>query len=299
MQHSIFNNEDMLIELGFPIVNRITRKIGEYAIKKNEELVEIFTKKLHELYEKCENLDYEVYDEVYDEYSGNYITYTFKPPPDFFKLRIEYKPSHRIHWKNKSNYNEIRFGNLLIHSRSKDISQLLDLIEYKVHVSGTLDLSNNHISRLSANVIDKFTVGKNFYLNNSKITRLPNMFHKIQISRNLKLDHNLLKKLPKNFGTINVGGSLFLNDNLLEKLPLSFSIGSVGDSLYLNNNKITSIDKSFRNYNFKNIVDLSWNLGELRNSLKFRKYTRINELKRTYKRINELLEWFKEKSFYF
>ena len=289
MQHSIFNNEDMLIEIGFPIVNRITRKIGEYAIKKNEELVEIFINKLCELYGKCKNLDYEeVYDEVYDEYSGNYITYTFKPPPDFFKLRIEYKPSHRIHWKNKSNYNEIRFGNLLIHSRSKDISQLLDLIEYKVHVSGTLDLSNNHISRLSANFIDKFTVGKNLYLNNSKITRLPNMFHKIQISRNLKLDHNLLKKLPKNFGTINVGGSLFLNDNLLDKLPLSFSNGSVGDSLYLNNNKITSIDKSFRNYNFKNIVDLSNNLGKLGNSNVFRKYHKINKLLRTYKEINEL-----------
>jgi hypothetical protein len=88
----------------------------------------------------------------------------------------------------------------------------------------------------------------------------------------------LLRRLPKNFGAINVGGSLFLNDNLLEKIPLSFSIGSVGDSLYLNTNKITSIDKSFRNYNFKNTVDLSWNLGELRNSLVFRKHTRINEL---------------------
>jgi len=291
--HEIFQHKDMLTELGFPIVNRITRKIGERAIKINEELVKIFLEKLQELHDQCPNLTDEDSDEDSDEVKNNYITYGLTD--DFFKLRIKYKPSHRIYWKNKSNYNEIRFGNLSFHSRSKDISQLLDSIEYKVHVSGTLNLSNNHISRLSANFIDKFTVGKNLNLRNCRITRLPNMFHKIQISRNLNLEHNLLRRLPKNFGAINVGGSLFLNDNLLEKIPLSFSIGSVGDSLYLNNNKITSIDKSFRNYNFKNTVDLSWNLGELHNSLIFRKYTRINELKKTYIKINELLEWFKKK----
>jgi len=274
--HKIFEHEDILIELGFPIVNRITRKIGERAIKINEELVKIFIEKLHELHDQCPNLSDEDSDEDFDEICRNNTTYGYSD--DFFKLRIQYKPSHRIYWKNKSNYNEIRFGNLSFHSRSKDISQLLDSIEYKVHVSGTLNLSNNHISRLSVNFIDKFTVGKNLNLHNCRITRLPNMFHEMQISGNLKLDFNLLRRLPKNFGAINVGGSLFLNNNLLEKIPLSFSIGSVGDSLYLNNNKITSIDKSFRNYNFKNTVDLSWNLGELHNSLIFRKHTRINEL---------------------
>jgi hypothetical protein len=296
MTHPLFNNEDMLREIGFPIVNRITRKIGEYAIKENEKLVKIFNEELQELHDQCPNLySDEDSDEDSNKVYSDYMTYMYTPPSDFFKLRIEYKPSHRIYWKNKSNYNEIRFGNLLIHSRSKDISPLLASIEYKVHVSGTLNLSNNHISTLSANFIDKFTVGKNLNLRNCRITRLPNMFHEMQISGDLKLDFNLLRRLPKNFGAINVGGSLFLNDNLLEKIPLSFSIGSVGDSLYLNSNKIISIDKSFRNYNFKNTVDLSWNVGELRYFKIFRKYTRINELKKTYKIINELLEWFKKK----
>ena len=68
---------------------------------------------------------------------------------------------------------------------------------------------------------------------------------------------------------------MFLNNNLLKKIPLSFSKGSVGDSLYLNNNHIEDLDDSFRNFIFKNKVDLSQNLGHFKYLIGFNK----NELK--------------------
>ena len=74
---------------------------------------------------------------------------------------------------------------------------------------------------------------REWYLNYSALTALPEEFGMVCTTGRLALNSNWLRSLPESFGGVIVGQDLYLLSNRLESLPASFSEITVGGDLQL------------------------------------------------------------------
>ena len=248
--NDVLGDKYLLELIGFPSVNRITWQVDKYAKEINKKNIEIFIDNLKEMYKLC-------YNKHDDEYYPTNIDYN----DPFYMLRVKYTSSERAYWRDNRNYDEIRFGDLTLYSAFKDISLLLEMVKEHVHVTGTLNLKDNCMRYLSYNFINKFTIGKDLILNNSRIGYLPDNFGEINVGNNIILYKNSLKKLPESIKNLKIKGELNLSFNLIEYLPERFSEIKISyldlSHNKIEDNKIEGLPMSIRKTNF-NLTKCLW-----------------------------------------
>ena len=147
----------------------------------------------------------------------------------------------------------------------KELTDFLDKysVKYTIHsdcveVENDLFLDDNKLTSLPES-FGNLKVGGNLYLSYNNLTSLPESFGKLRVGGNLSLGRNNLTSLPESFGNLKVGGGLGLSNNNLTSLPESFGNLKIGGNLRLDNNNLTSLPESFGSLKIKGVLWLEGN----------------------------------------